>query len=189
MPILGAWLVMQVQQHGVPTVPGSNGGSLNSSNESRNWSNSWRRPRGPRNVKPPCSPRERPSGDPKKPGRKSGANYGPKAHRPLPEQKPDEIIDVPLPEQCPECGGQADEDHIDQQFQVEIPSQPIVRRFDIQGLLDEAFGISLSRGGAAQVVLRVADWRSGWTVCSKGTSRITATASFKSTWLGIAIRS
>ena len=130
-----------------------------------------------------------PKRDPKKPGRKPGVNYGPKAHRPLPEQKPDEIIDVPLPEQCPECGGQADEDHIDQQFQVEIPSQPIVRRFDIQGLLDEAFGISLSRGGAAQVVLRVADWRSGWTVCWKGTSRITATASFKSTWLGIAIRS
>ena len=151
-----------------------------------------------------------PKRDPKKPGRKSGANYGAKAHRPLPEQKPDEIIDVPLPEQCPECGGQADEDHIDQQFQVEIPRQPIVRRFDIhvgrcrrcgrrlqprhplqtsnatgavasqlgpdlqaliammkdkyglsygdiQGLLDEAFGISLSRGGAAQVVLRVAE--------------------------------
>jgi transposase len=151
-----------------------------------------------------------PKQDPKKPGRKSGVNYGPKAHRPLPEQKPDEIIDVPLPEQCPECGGQADEDHIDQQFQVEIPRQPIVRRFDIhvgrcrrcgrriqprhplqtsnatgaaasqlgpdlqaliammkdkyglsygdiRGLLDEAFGISLSRGGAAQVVLRVAE--------------------------------
>ncbi len=28
---------------------------------------------------------------------------------------------------------------------------------DIQGLLDEAFGISVSRGGAAQVVLRVAE--------------------------------
>ena len=28
---------------------------------------------------------------------------------------------------------------------------------DIQGLLDESFGISLTRGGAAQVVLRVAD--------------------------------
>ena len=151
-----------------------------------------------------------PKQDPQKPGRKPGDHYGPKVHRPLPEQKPDEIIDVPLPEQCPECGGQADEDHIDQQFQVEIPRQPIVRRFDIhvgrcrccgrrlqarhplqtsdatgaaasqlgpdlqaliammkdkyglsygdiQGLLDEAFGISVSRGGAAQVVLRVAE--------------------------------
>jgi transposase len=148
--------------------------------------------------------------DPKKPGRKSGQDYGPKAHRPVPDQQPDEIIDVPLPEQCPECGGDTEEDHIGQQFQVEIPRQPIVRRFDIhigwcrrcgrrlqprhplqssnatgaaasqlgpdlqaliammkdkyglsygdiQGLLDEAFGISLSRGGAAHVVLRVAE--------------------------------
>jgi len=151
-----------------------------------------------------------PKPDPKTPGRKPGEPYGPKAHRPLPEQKPDEIIDVPLPEQCPDCGGAAQEDHVDHQFQVEIPRQPIVRRFDIhvgrcrrcgrrlqgrhlrqtsnatgaaasqlgpdlqalmalmkdkyglsygdiQGLLEEAFGISVSRGGAAQVVLRVAE--------------------------------
>ena len=151
-----------------------------------------------------------PKQQPKKPGRRAGKQYGPKAHRPLPEQEPDEIIDVPLPQECPECGGQADEDHVDQQFQVEIPRRPTVRRFDIhvgrcrrcgrriqprhplqtskatgaaasqlgpdlqaliammkdkyglsygdvQGLLDEAFGISVSRGGAAQVVLRVAE--------------------------------
>jgi len=151
-----------------------------------------------------------PKQDPKKPGRKPGDNYGPKAHRPLPDQKPDEIIDVPLPDQCPDCGGPTEEDHIDQQFQVEIPRRPLVRRFDIhvgrcggcgrriqprdarqtsnalgaaasqlgpdlqaliammkdkyglsygdiQGLLDDAFGISVSRGGAAQVVLRVAE--------------------------------
>lgn len=152
------------------------------------------------------SPQQRP----KKPGRKSGAKYGPKAHRPLPEQDPDEIIDVPLPTQCPDCGGPMDEDHLDHQFHVEIPRRPLVRRFDIhvgrcrrcrralrprhglqtskatgaaasqlgpdlqalialmkdqyglsygdiQGLLDEAFGIKVSRGGAAQVVLRVAE--------------------------------
>ena len=151
-----------------------------------------------------------PKQDPQKPGRKPGDHYGPKAHRPVPEQEPDQIIDVPLPQRCPKCGGQTDEDHVDQQFQVEIPRQPIVRRFDIhvgrcrrcgrriqprhhlqtsnaigaaasqlgpdlqaliamikdkyglsygdiQSLLDEAFGISLSRGGAAQVVLRVAE--------------------------------
>jgi len=69
--------------------------------------------------------------DPKKPGRKSGPRYGPKAHRPLPEQEPDEIIDVPLPEQCPDCGGPIEEEHVDRQFQVEIPRQPLVRRFDI----------------------------------------------------------
>ena len=43
-----------------------------------------------------------PKQDPKPPGRKPGDHYGPKAHRPLPEHKPDEIIDVPLPEQCPD---------------------------------------------------------------------------------------
>ena len=151
-----------------------------------------------------------PKPDPKTPGRKPGKDYGPKAHRPLPEQKPDEIIDVPLPCACPDCGGLTEEDHVEQQFQVEIPRQPVVRRFDIhvgrcrrcgrrfqprhplqtsnatgaaasqlgpdlqalialmkdkyglsygdiQGLLEEAFGISISRGGAAQVVLRVAE--------------------------------
>ena len=151
-----------------------------------------------------------PKENPKKPGRKSGDDYGPKAHRPLPEQKPDEVIDVPLPKRCPDCGGEVQEEHTDQQFQVEIPREPTIRRFDvhvgrcrrcgrsirprhesqtsngvgaaasqlgpdvqalialmkdkyglsygdIQGLLDDAFGISVSRGGAAQVVVRAAE--------------------------------
>lgn len=151
-----------------------------------------------------------PKKNPKKPGRKSGKKYGPKAHRPPPEQEPDEVFDVPLPKQCDQCGGRVQEDHIDHQYQVEIPRQPIVRRFDIHvgqcqqcgrrvqprhtlqtsdaigaaasqlgsdlqamiammkdkyglsygdicGLLDEGYGIEVSRGGAAQVVLRVAE--------------------------------
>jgi len=151
-----------------------------------------------------------PKKNPQTPGRKPGDSYGPKAHRPLPTQEPDEIIDVPLPRECPDCGGLTEEDHVEQQFQVEIQRQPVVCRFDvhvgrcrrcgqrlhprhpqqtsnatgaaasqlgpdvqalialmkdkyglsygdIQGLLDEAFGISISRGGAAQVVLRVAE--------------------------------
>ena len=150
-----------------------------------------------------------PKDKPNKPGRKGGNDYGPKAHRPLPEQAPDEIHDVPLPRQCPDCGGPVHEDHIDPQFQVEIPRKPLLRRFDvhvgqcghcgcsirprhslqtsqatgaaasqvgpdlqaliallknkyglsygdIQGLLDDGFGISISRGGAAQIVLRAA---------------------------------
>jgi transposase len=72
-----------------------------------------------------------PKKKPGKPGRKSGQRYGSKAHRPLPEQEPDETIDVPLPEQCDECGGAVDEDHVDQQVQMEIPRRPIIRRFDI----------------------------------------------------------
>ena len=72
-----------------------------------------------------------PKDKPKRPGRKSGTKYGSKAHRPLPDQKPDEIIDVPTPERCDECGGAVDEDHVDQQVQMEIPRRPILRRFDI----------------------------------------------------------
>jgi transposase len=150
-----------------------------------------------------------PKQNPQKPGRKGGPRYGFKAHRPLPEQEPDEIIDVPLPERCAECGGEVQEDHLDHQYQVEIPRRPILRRFDIHvgqcprcgrrirprhdlqtsdamgaaasqlgpdvqamiammkdkyglsyggicGLLEEGLGILVSRGGAAQVVLRVA---------------------------------
>ena len=70
-----------------------------------------------------------PQPDPKTPGRKPGDSYGHKAHRPLPAQEPNEIIDVPLPRECPDCGGLTEEDHVDQQFQVEIPRQPFVRRF------------------------------------------------------------
>ena len=148
-------------------------------------------------------PKERPN----KPGRKSGKKYGPKAHRPPPQREPDEIIDVPSPEQCDGCGGAVDEDHVDQQFQMEIPRRPIVRRFDVHlgtcrccgkrfrprhalqtsdavgaaasqlgpdlqamiammkdkyglsygdicGLLKDGFGIPVTRGGAAQAVLR-----------------------------------
>ncbi len=151
-----------------------------------------------------------PKDNPKKPGRKGGRKYGPKARRSLPEQEPDEIIDVPLPEECDACGGNVQEDHLDHQVQVEIPRRPIIRRFDLHvgtcqqcgrriqsrhdlqtsnavgaaasqlgselqaiiammkdkyglsygnicGLLEDRFGISVSRGGAAQVVLRVAD--------------------------------
>lgn len=148
-----------------------------------------------------------PKDKPKKPGRKSGPTYGSKAHRRVPEQEPDEIVDVPLSESCDACGGAVDEDHVDRQFQMEIPRRPIVRRFDIHigtcrqcgkrfrprhawqasdavgaaasqlgpdlqamiammkdkyglsygaicGLLKEGFGIPITRGGAAQAVLR-----------------------------------
>jgi transposase len=72
-----------------------------------------------------------PKDPPAPPGRKAGEHYGPKAHRPMPRGTPDEIIDVPLPEACPDCGGPTREDRQAQQFQTEIPRQPITRRFDI----------------------------------------------------------
>jgi transposase len=73
-----------------------------------------------------------PAGQPKKPGRKPGKDYGTKAHRqpPSPEQI-DEVHEAPLPHVCPDCGGLLDETHTAQQFQVEIPRKPIHRQFNI----------------------------------------------------------
>jgi transposase len=73
-----------------------------------------------------------PADQPKKPGRKPGKDYGPKAHRqpPSPEQI-DQVHEAPLPRACPECGGPLDETHVAQQFQVEIPRKPIHRQFTI----------------------------------------------------------
>ena len=51
-----------------------------------------------------------PKDPPATPDRKAGENYGTKAHREIPRRKPDEIIDVPLPDRCPDCGGPTEED-------------------------------------------------------------------------------
>lgn len=73
-----------------------------------------------------------PKKKPKKPGRKKGEQHGPHAHRePPPPEHVDETHDAPLPEQCPDCGGKIIEDHLDQQYQTEIPRRPIIRQFDI----------------------------------------------------------
>jgi transposase len=69
---------------------------------------------------------------PKKPGRKKGDQHGDHAHRePPPPDQVDETLEAPLPDRCPDCGGGVVEDHLDQQFQTEIPRQPIVRQFNI----------------------------------------------------------
>ena len=72
------------------------------------------------------------SGQPRKPGRKPGKDYGTKAHRlpPTPGQI-NEVHEAPLPDRCPDCAGPIDETHIAQQFQVEIPRKPIHRQFNI----------------------------------------------------------
>jgi len=72
-----------------------------------------------------------PKDDPKPPGRKPGLSYGTKAHRPIPPQPPDEIIDVPLPDTCPHCGEPVVEERIAEQYQTEIPRKPFIRRFDL----------------------------------------------------------
>jgi transposase len=76
--------------------------------------------------------KNKPKDKPKKPGRKKGEQHGGHGHRepPKPEQV-DETLDAPLPHHCPDCGGDVVEDALDQQFQTEIPRQPIVREFKI----------------------------------------------------------
>jgi transposase len=69
---------------------------------------------------------------PKTPGRKSGRRHGKHGHRPPPPPAQiDEKLDAPLPDACPECGGDVQETHVDHQYQTEIPRQPIVRQFNI----------------------------------------------------------
>ena len=69
-------------------------------------------------------------GCPKRPGRKPGRDYGRQACRPLPSRV-DEPITVPLPERCPDCGGQVSYRSTEAQFQEEIVRRTVVRRFDI----------------------------------------------------------
>src|SRR5260370_37945486 len=46
----------------------------------------------------------KPKSNPKRPGRKSGSDYGRRAFRAVPDRV-DEEIAVPLPKRCPNCGG------------------------------------------------------------------------------------
>jgi transposase len=73
------------------------------------------------------SPQDRP----KKPGRKSGTRHGRHVHRPPPDSV-DEILEAPLPDVCPHCGGPLQEDDdVDEQFQTDIPTEPVRRKFRI----------------------------------------------------------
>jgi len=72
-----------------------------------------------------------PQAHPAKPGRKPGKDYGTPAFRAVPDREPDQVIDVPLPPRCPRCGGRTREEHVAQQFQIEIPRRTLLRRFDV----------------------------------------------------------
>jgi transposase len=73
-----------------------------------------------------------PSANPKRPGRKPGEKYGAHARRPAPAPESiHETHDAPLPEACPQCGGGVLETDVAQQYQVEIPRQPIQRQFHV----------------------------------------------------------
>ena len=73
--------------------------------------------------------RGRRKADPKPPGRKSGAAYGQRYCKTIPEQV-DEVIAVPLPAQCG-CGGALEVEKIEPQYQHEVVRKTIWRRFDI----------------------------------------------------------
>lgn len=69
--------------------------------------------------------------EPRRPGRKPGAAYGRRAHRPAPAHV-DERYDAPLPDQCPACAGALRETGRATQYQEELPVQrPCVRAFDV----------------------------------------------------------
>ena len=72
-----------------------------------------------------------PKKNPKKPGRKEGAEYGPKAHRPPPEEVQEEY-EADLPPECPVCQGSIRETGVAQQFQIDLPEiVPITRQFHV----------------------------------------------------------
>ena len=79
----------------------------------------------------PFRKQDAPSTEPKKPGRKAGRRHGPHAHRSIPPRI-DETYDVPLPANCPHCGGRnVHLTHVVPQYQTEIPRRVIYRQFNV----------------------------------------------------------
>jgi transposase len=134
----------------------------------------------------------RPTSCPRRPGRRPGRHYGPKAFRPPPERV-HEIVPVPLPESCPHCHAP----HIElirtaPQFQVDLPPiAPHVVRFDVaigrcaacqrrlQGRhprqTSNALGAAASQLGPAALAL-AADLNKGLGLSFDKTRRLFATA-------------
>jgi transposase len=72
-----------------------------------------------------------PKAHPERPGRKAGAGYGRKAHRPRPSQI-DARHDAPVPAQCPDCGGPVRRQRVVSQYQEDLPVQrPVVHEFRV----------------------------------------------------------
>jgi hypothetical protein len=74
--------------------------------------------------------RRHPKAYPASPGRKKGKRYGQHCRRPIPPQI-DEVVEVPLPEQCPQCGGRIESTGVVSQYQTEIP-EPRVQRTEFR---------------------------------------------------------
>jgi transposase len=71
-----------------------------------------------------------PKPEPKKPGRKSGPDHGIHFHR-EPPPRIDDYVEAPLPPCCPGCGGNVTFKEVVEQYQTEIPRQPIYRQFNV----------------------------------------------------------
>lgn len=69
-----------------------------------------------------------PKANPKKPGRKSGEDYGPKAHRAVPTRPPDREVVAPLPERCPDCGGEVEAIGEGTQFIEDIAIETVITK-------------------------------------------------------------
>jgi transposase len=73
-----------------------------------------------------------PKPNPNRPGRKTGDQHGPHGHRPPPPpEQIDEVLEAHLPDACPYCSGPLAQAESAQQYQTEIPRQPIRRRFNV----------------------------------------------------------
>src|SRR5215208_3184875 len=73
-----------------------------------------------------------PQPQPKTPGRKSGEAHGRHGHRLPPSPATvDEVLEVPLPEACPQCGGVVRETEVATQYQTEIPRRPLIRQLNV----------------------------------------------------------
>ncbi|MGH8518508.1 MAG: IS66 family transposase [Panacagrimonas sp.] len=72
-----------------------------------------------------------PKEHPERPGRKPGAAYGRRAHRP-PPSRVDITHDAPLPSCCPACGGAVVRHRVVSQYQEDLPVQrPVVHEFRV----------------------------------------------------------
>jgi transposase len=73
-----------------------------------------------------------PKPNPKTPGRKPGNAHGTHGHRPPPSpEQVAECHEARLPDACPHCQGRLVETGTTEQFQTEIPRQPLVRKFRV----------------------------------------------------------
>jgi transposase len=75
--------------------------------------------------------RRKPKKNPKKPGRKGGADYGERASRSVPEQV-DQEIPVPLPPKSECCAAEVIYRETRSQYQEDIVRKTVTRRFDVE---------------------------------------------------------